>query len=406
MPLRYLFIDMNAFFASVEQQHHPELRGKPVGVIPIDAESTSCIAASYEAKKFGIKTGTPVWQARQLCPGIVFRVADHQSYVLMHNRVVAAVGQCIPVEAIASIDEMVCKLMGDERQPKSAIALAMRVKEAISKLAGDVMKCSIGIGPNPLLSKVAADMRKPDGLTVLGDEEIPKGLHRLVLTDFPGVGPRMEKRLHRWGIFTVEQFCRAPLRTLSDVWGSKIHGERWVGALRGEDVPAAPTRRQTVGQSHVLPPDLRSDRGAYGILVRLTHKACARLRSIGYWAGSASVSVKYAHDERWDERCRFPHIQDTHGILGELANLWARRPANLVPFQVSMVLSDLIPARSATPSLFDCERRANRLSHAMDEINREFGANIVYLGSMFGMEDSAPSRIAFTRIPSFDRAEI
>jgi DNA polymerase-4 len=98
MPLRYLFIDMNAFFASVEQQDDPSLRGRPVAVIPTDARTTACIAASYEAKARGVKTGTAVWEAEKLCPGIVFVVARHLRYVQMHNRIVDAVGSCIPID--------------------------------------------------------------------------------------------------------------------------------------------------------------------------------------------------------------------------------------------------------------------------------------------------------------------
>ena len=92
MPLRHLFLDMNSFFASCEQQDRPELRGRPVAVIPTEAETTACIAASYEAKAFGVKTGTPVWEARKLCPGIRCVVADHRRYVVMHNRVLDALG--------------------------------------------------------------------------------------------------------------------------------------------------------------------------------------------------------------------------------------------------------------------------------------------------------------------------
>lgn len=423
MPLRAIFIDMNSFFASVEQQDDHSLRGKPVAVIPTDTDATACIAASYEAKAFGVKTGTPVWEARKKCPGIIFRVARHQRYVIMHHRIVDAVGSCLPVDRVMSIDEMVCRLLGDERRPARVTAIARQIKAAIRERAGDSMRCSIGVGPNDLLAKVAADMQKPDGLVVLADEELPHALHRLELTDFPGVGPRMERRLKLMGVFTVEQFCRAPAKVLADVWGSKQLGEKWSRLLRGEDVPERPGRRQTVSHSHVLPPELRTDAGAYGILVRLTHKATARMRKIGYWAGAVSVGVRYQNDPPgepggaspragwngyggkagWGAGCRFPHRQDTQGILQIIADLWKHRPVGGVPFQVGMVLADLLPAASATPSLFEGDRKAAELSHAMDDVNREFGANVVYFGSMYGMQRHAPNRISFTQIPDLDR---
>jgi DNA polymerase-4 len=411
MPLRSLFIDMNSFFASVEQQDKPHLRHRPVAVIPTDAETTSCIAASYEAKAFGVKTGTPVWQARKMCPGIICIPADHRRYVTMHNRVVDAVGSVVPVDRIMSIDEMSCRLVGDERRPERAKQVGRAIKAAIRSRAGDYMACSIGVAPNELLAKVAADMQKPDGLVVLAADDLPAALHQLQLTDFPGIGPRMERRLRLMGVFTVEQFCAAPARVLAEVWGSRLLGEKWARLLRGEDVPEKPTRRQTVSHSHVLPPELRTDAGAYGVLVRLTHKAAARLRKIDYWAGAVSVGVSYKEDgpsagwgrAGWEAGRHVPHCQDTPGILRVVAELWGKRPAGGTPFKVGMVLSDLIPACSATPSLFEDDRKANELSHAMDAVNREFGASVVHLGAMFGMKDAAPNRIAFTQIPDFDR---
>ena len=408
MPLRHLFIDMNAFFASVEQQDDPALRYRPVAVIPTDAETTACIAASYEAKAFGVRTGTPVWEARKLCPKIVFVVAGHRRYVTMHNRILAAVRRVIPIESVMSIDEMACRLVGDERQPDAAAGIARRIKQEIRDLAGDYMRCSIGVGPNIMLAKVASDMRKPDGLTTLPDAEMPNALYRLKLTDFPGVGPRMERRLKLYGIFTVEQFCQSPAKTLAEVWGSKILGERWYRLLHGEDVADVPTRRQTVGHSHILPPDLRTDAGAYGVLMRLVHKAAARLRKIGYWAGAISVGASFMGEERgdsvwWEDSVRVPRCQDTPAFVAAASKLWERRVRDRKPFKVGMVLSELVPARSATPSLFDEDRKGEDISHALDTVNAEFGASVVYLGAMFGMRDAAPSRVAFTQIPDFDR---
>lgn len=412
VPLRYLFIDMNAFFASCEKQADPKLRTRPVAVVPVDAETTSCIAACYEAKKYGVRTGTPKWEARKMCPGIVFRVADHRRYVTMHNRVVAAVNRVIPVEHVMSIDEMSCRLVGDQRTVNGAIGLAGKIKSEIHALAGEWMHCSIGAGPNVMLSKVASDMHKPDGLTLLPDSDMPAALYRLKLTDFPGVGPRMERRLKLLGIFTVEQFVKAPQKTLTDVWGSKILGERWFRMLRGEDVPETPTRRQTVSHSHVLPPDLRTDQGAYGVLMRLVHKAAARMRKINYWCGAISVGASYsANDSResswWEESTRVPRCQDTPALVVAAAKLWDARPwrgrGDGKPFKVGTVLSDMVPARSATPSLFDADHKGLEVSEAMDDVNAEFGASVIHLGAMWGMKDAAPSRVAFTQIPDFDK---
>jgi DNA polymerase IV len=408
VPLRHLFIDMNSFFASVEQQDKPHLRDKAVAVIPTKAETTACIAACYKAKACGVRTGTPVWEARKLCPGIVCVVADHKRYVTMHNRVLAAVNRVLPVESVMSIDEMTCRLVGDERDPDRAAATAGKIKQEIHALAGAYMHCSIGAGPNTLLAKVAADMQKPNGFTTLKDDELPHKLHRLKLTDFPGVGPRMERRLKLYGIFTVEQFCQSPAKTLAEVWGSKLLGERWYRLLHGEDVPDTPTRRQTVSHSHILPPALRTEEGAYGVLMRLVHKAAARLRKINYWAGAISVGASFmghepSDSEWWEASVRLPRCQDTPAFVGAAKKLWEKRIKGRKPFKVATVLSELVPARAATPSLFDEDRQGEDISAAMDDINSEFGASVVYLGAMFGMRDAAPSRVAFTQIPDFDK---
>jgi DNA polymerase-4 len=402
VPLRYLFVDMDSFFASVEQEDDPSLRGRPVAVVPVKTDSTCCIAASKEAKARGVKTGTPVWQARQLCPGIVFVEGRPERYVRVHHRIVEAVGRCLPVGRVMSVDEMACKLAGDERNPEAALALGRRVKEEVRRKF-EHLTCSVGIGPNVMLAKVAADLEKPDGLTVIDPRDLPGRLYPLKLTDFPGIGPRMEQRLHKFGVTTTRQLIGLTVPALSHVWGSRIHGERWYELLRGEDVYEKPTRRRTLGHSHVLPPELRTDAGAYGVLVRLVHKAAARLRTVAYWTGALSAGVRYEDGTRWDAGRRLGHCQDTLTLLRALADLWADRPAGRRPVQVGLVLSDLVPARSATPSLFDPDRRAGELSHVMDRVNREFGRHALRFGALCGSEDTAPTRIGFTQVPSFDR---
>ena len=113
--LNWLFVDLNSYFASVEQDDRPELRGRPVGVVPMMADTTVCIAASYEAKAYGVKTGTVVADAKRMCPGLVLVEARHEIYVDYHHRIVEAVESCLPVTAVCSIDEMACRLMGRER---------------------------------------------------------------------------------------------------------------------------------------------------------------------------------------------------------------------------------------------------------------------------------------------------
>lgn len=405
MPLRYLFVDMNAYFASVEQHDDPRLRGLPVAVVPVEARTSSCIAVNYLAKKFGVRVGSPVWEAQKLCPGIRCVPAHPERYVEVHKEIVRAVGRCIPVSKVMSIDEMACALMGDEREPAKAEAIARSIKVEMRHSLGEVLTCSIGIGPNVMLAKVAGDLQKPDGLTVIRPDELPERLYSLKITDFPGIGPRMEKRFHRYGVTTTRQLMQLTQPALAVVWGSKVHAERWFHLLRGEDVPDVPTRRRTVGHSHVLPPAQRTPEGSRGVMVRLIHKACARLRSIGYWAGAMAIGVKYADGVRWHTARKLPHCQDTLQWLLAFGDMWDERPADVgPPMQVWMTLTDLVPAAAATPSLIPEEQQATALSHAMDAINRKFGKHAVRFGGISGAEQTAPMRIPFNHIPKINPA--
>src|SRR5215469_13572726 len=177
--LNWLFVDLNSYFASVEQQDRPELRGKPVGVVPMLADTTCCIAASYEAKAFGVRTGTIVADAKRLCPDIVLVEGRHELYTEYHHRIVESVESCLPMTAVCSIDEMACRLMGRERPLLAAMELGRKVKQTIGERAGEWMRSSVGLATNRYLAKVASDMEKPDGLIALTLDILPEALRRL-----------------------------------------------------------------------------------------------------------------------------------------------------------------------------------------------------------------------------------
>ena len=251
MSVRWLFLDMNAFFASVEQQEHPELRGKPVAVVPMRADSTCCIAASYEAKAFGIKTGTNVAEARRLCPHVRFVEAKHGPYRDYHARIIEVVEGCLPISKVLSVDEMVCRLWSNERDLSAAIRLGEHVKTQIKRQVGECLHCSVGLGLNPFLAKVAAELQKPNGLSVLDHDDLPHKLYRMRLTDFPGISKGMEARLAAAGVTTTEQMYGLTREQMRAVWGG-IGGDQWWRLLRGHDVALPPPVRRSVGHSHVL----------------------------------------------------------------------------------------------------------------------------------------------------------
>lgn len=405
MALRSLYVDFNSYFASVEQQLRPKLRGRPVGVLPVLAETTCCIAASYEAKAFGVKTGTPVYEARRRCPDIVFVEARPPLYVEMHHRLVAAVESCTPVGRVLSIDEMVCPLGGSERQREKALVLATHIKRTIAATVGGYLRCSIGIAPNTFLAKIASNMQKPDGCTVIGQSDLPGILHRLELRDIHGIGRALEARLQRHGIRTVAQLCAANAATLRAAWGS-IEGERMHAKLRGEEVAAGESRRASVSHSHVLPPELRNAEAAYSVLHRLLQKAAMRLRSYALIAGNVHMRVKYCDDSVWRADQPVDPTSDTLAFLHALDVLWRQQPHRRpAPLAVGVALTDLDEATHQSRNLFDdahSQETHDRLNAVIDAINLRYGKNSLYFGGAHRALAAAPMRIAFQHIPDLD----
>ena len=410
MSLRSLFVDFNSYFASVEQHEDETLRGHPVGVVPVAAETTSLIAASYEAKAFGVGTGTLVRDARRLCPGIQIRVARPERYVYWHHRLIEAIDRAIPIARVGSIDEVACELVGRQRQRAVAEAIAAQVKHEVSLAApGGAIRCSIGIAPNDFLAKTASDMRKPDGLTVIEQAELPQALHGLTLRDLCGIGASMEARLHDAGISTVEELTAADKHRLRHVWGG-IEGERMWGLLRGAWLPVAATVRGSIGHSHVLGPELRNAVGARAVLKKLLVKAAMRMRREEMLGGALAVRIRFVgHELRWERDLTFDHTDDSRELLQLLNSMLdsgqRKRllpgPTNAVPLSVSVTLLRLVPRTQSSGSLFAPTDDPRKVDALVDRINAKFGYNKVYFGSMqLALEhDAAPMRIPFNRIP-------
>jgi DNA polymerase-4 len=410
MSLRSLFVDFNSYFASVEQHEEPMLRGRPVGVVPVAAETTSLIAASYEAKAFGVGTGTQVREARRLCPDIEIRLARPERYVYWHHRLIEAIDHAIPIARVGSIDEVACELVGRQRQRHVAEEIAAQVKREVALAApGDAIRCSIGIAPNDFLAKTASDMRKPDGLTVIEQNDLPQILHSLELRDLCGIGRSMEARLHDAGITTVAQLTTADKHRLRHVWGG-IEGERMWGLLRGAWLPTAPTERGSIGHSHVLGPELRSAVGARAVLKKLLVKAAMRMRREEMLGGALAVRIRFiGHDQRWERDLVFDPTDDSRELLRLLNTMLDSQhhrralpgPANAIPLSVSVTLMRLVPRVQSSGSLFAPTQDTRRVDALVDRINSKFGYNKVYFGSMqLALEhDAAPMRIPFNRIP-------
>ncbi len=417
--IRWLFLDLNSYFASVEQELRPELRGRPVAVVPVMADTTCAIAASYEAKAFGIHTGTQVGEAKRLCPELVLVEARHELYVEYHHRIIEAVERCVPVSAVLSIDEMASSLIGREQPLMAALDLAQRVKDSVREHAGATLRCSVGLAPNRYLAKIASDMDKPDGLVALTPDILEGALSTLPLRALPGVGARMEKRLHDCGIHTMPQLLALSREQMSDVWGG-LGGEKLWHWLRGEDFNDPKLEHQkSISQSHVLPPELRTPEGCYAVAHKLLHKAAMRLRAARLWTTHVSLAIKFVvpkadakrlhlsgiPQEGWSHGMTVIECQDSQTLVEALAKLWGMRPTDSQhhkPFYVGVWLGNLVPDQLHTLSLFSSlegETRRTRLSTTMDSLNHKYGIDTLMPASMLLAKAAAPTRIAFTSIP-------
>jgi DNA polymerase IV len=409
---KILFIDFNSYFASVEQQMRPELRGRPVAVVPVMTDSTCAIAASYEAKAYGVKTGTGIREARQMCPEIVCVLARHDAYVRFHHRLKEEIDKHIPILCVQSIDEMSCELYGPYQEESAAVGLARRIKAGISQNVGICLTSSIGISTNRFLAKVASDLLKPDGITVLHPSQLPQRLGDLELRDLPGIGRNMEARLFAKNITTIEQLWNCAPKQARALWGS-VEGERFWYGLRGVELERAETERGMVTHSHVLGPADRPPDRAGNVGRRLLLKASARMRGMHLKATRLDIGLRVEDGPRLETGARFSPVDDSFSLMGIFSALWRElmetRPARLK--KVSLALHGLVAGEApqqlllfsedggVTPDPAALERR-ERLSRVLDQVTLRYGRNALTVG--LTEKDGSGftgTKIAFNRIP-------
>jgi len=418
-PLRWLFLDLNSYFASVEQQLDPALSGRPVIVAPVGSDTTVAIAASVEAKRYGITTGTPVWEAKRLCRELLIAPARHDKYVEFHDAVIAEIWKHIPVTHVCSIDEVACRLLDNENSPDQAVALARRIKAGIRANVGECLTSSVGIAPNRLLAKLASDMQKPNGLIVLTADQLPHRLFGLALRDISGIGANMERRLARDGVNDIRQYCERRPRDAGTAWGG-TNGDRLWYLLHGVDLPDKATRTRSIGHSHVLSPSKRGLEPVRLTARRLALKAASRLRRKGYAARLLVLHVRFEQDKIvWQTSRRLAPTQDSFQVLAALDALFPRlaeegrqRHGSLRVRMIGVTLNEIVPVDGEQGSLFEHldpddplarETRGLALSRAMDRLNEKFGRHAVSLGPFYGGRiDRVGTKIAFGRIPDMD----
>ncbi|WP_179378412.1 Y-family DNA polymerase [Jannaschia marina] len=398
---------MNSFFASVCQAEEPALMARAVGVVTTDAPGAALIAASREAKARGVGMGTRLEEARRLCPGIAVRAARHDLFVDYHHRIRAAVETVLPIDIAHSVDEFSCRLMGRQQALDAALALGAEVQRVIRAEVHPALTCSVGVAPNKLLAKIAAELRKPEGLDWLAPEVLPDKIAHLSPTDLPGIAGGLGPRLARAGIRTVADLHALTPKAARHLWGN-VEGERFLRQLHGETVAAPETQRHSLGHGQRLTPQNRTPEAARAVARRLLVKAAARLRREGGFARSLHVGLKCADHGAQSASGEITPTRDTFDLSRAFDRYWARLPCRH-PISVSVMLGALQDEADHVADLFETRAAGEAtaregLCTAIDALNARFGQDTVRFGEL--PPHKVPytgAKIAFGRIP--DRAE-
>ncbi|KIN65852.1 ImpB/MucB/SamB family [Sulfitobacter noctilucae] len=418
-----LYLDFDSFFATAEQYLNPDLRGKPVGVVPLDSPNTGCIAVSREAKARGVKSSATIRAARQIAPDMIFVVARHDVYVRLHNRILEVIETCLPVANVRSIDELVCHLLPSEA--KQGEALANRIKQALADNFSPVLTCSIGMAPTELLAKIGAEMNKPNGFAEIHADALPHALNALSLSKLPGVSDGMEKRLIAAGVHCFEDLWRLAPKQARAIWGN-VEGERFWNGLHGFHVERPKTKKRMFGHSRMLPTDWRTPDKVEACARQLTMSAARRLRRADLFATKVTLSCRGGgyrsatgsrkDDQRWEWHAQLLPARDDRTFLRTLRSglQVARKEMGFRPRSISVMLHGLEEEALMTGDLFDVSparhtetgpaRKASadweRISAVMDKLRIAHGPDSISLGPRCDVPGGyLGAKIAFGRIP-------
>ncbi len=382
-----LVVDMDAFFASVEQQANPRLRGRPVAVVG-SAHRTVITTRSYEARRYGVKTGMSIPEARQRCPDLLLIIGDNEKYTHTCRTLTGLYRRFTPDLEIYSIDEAFLDITTTHHLFGGPEAIGREIKAGVKRIFG--INCTIGIGPNVLIGKLASDLAKPDGLRWIRQHDVPAALEDLPVKELWGIGSRTESRLLGLGIRTCGQLGRAPASLLRSCFG--ICGE----TLRqmGQGVWERPVRAKeeepkSIGHSMTLPRDIWRRQEIEAYLLRLSEMVGRRARKYGYQGRTASLVVRYRDFETFSRQMKTKEAtNDSHEIylraLKILGGIRLRDRVRLLGVSMSDLVAD--PGQLA---LIEIERKRQALFRAIDGVNDRYGDFAVSWASYLQQEREA-----------------
>ncbi|MHB8909403.1 MAG: DNA polymerase IV [Syntrophales bacterium] len=314
---RILHIDMDAFFAAVEQRRRPELAGKPVVIGGQGDPSKRGVVstANYEARKYRVHSGMPLRTAHKLCPHAVFLPVDYDAYVRSSSQFKEVLKTESPIMEDVGIDEAFLDITDSE---DSGETIAVRIKEGIKEKTG--LTCSIGIAPNKLLAKIASDMKKPDGVTILTEQEIEMRLWPLPIRKLYGIGPKTETYLTGMGIDTIGHLAALSLDNLLEHFG-KSYGRYLYEASRGVDDSPLVTHWEpkSISRETTFQEDVNNWQTIAGTLADLSREVTADLRENQYRAKTVTIKIRFSDFATFTRAMTIQDFTDSEEVIRKAA---------------------------------------------------------------------------------------
>ena len=371
-----LHIDMDAFFASVEQRDHEEYRGKPVivgGLGPRGVVST----ASYEARKFGVHSAQAMAIARRRCPDAIFLPPDHPRYSAVSRQIFSILSRFSPVIEPLSIDEGFLDLTGMERLMENPRAHGEAIKRAVREETG--LTASVGIAPNKFLAKLASDLEKPDGLVIIRPGDAEKVLAPLPVSRIFGVGKKTEARLAEIGVRTIGQLAAADRGKLTQTLGNRMTAQLLALAHGIDDRPVEPRRAaQSIGREETFDEDIRSREEAEKVLLALSEEVGWRLRREGLSARTVTLKLRFASFDTYTRQQTFPdpvsYDEDIFEAARSLFRAFSMPPGQGIRL-LGVSAGNL--SEGGEVSLFDDHEKKDRLYDAIDSLKKRFGEGVL-----------------------------
>lgn len=376
-----MHVDMDAFFASVEQRDNPALKGLPVAVGGRAGERGVVSAASYEARKYGVRSAMPTATAVRLCPDLVLLPPDHRKYSGVSGEIMSILRRYTPMIEPLSLDEAFMDITGSLKMFGGPLEIARAVQHDVKEGLG--LTASVGIGPNKLIAKLASDWRKPEGLTMV--EDVDGFLAGLPVSRLWGAGPRTVEKLRRIGIVTVGQLRELDCRYLKDQFG--VSGERLYQMSRGVDErPVEPERAaKSMGREITFASDVSDRSVLLDTLLQMSDRICRALRKRGLVSKSVTLKIKYPDFNIVTRTIGLgDYTSDGLAVYSSAEKLfsqhWNKRPVRLIGVSCGrLAQSASLPGKLfADPGA----ERAEKLNTAVDRLLDRYGEKVLVRGRL------------------------